>query len=93
VSALSRVRLRINGRVQGVFFRYDARQQAQLLHLSGWVRNCSDGSVEALVEGTEEAVQHFVRWAQRGPSQARVDRVEVQPEHPEGTLQDFRVIG
>ena len=92
MSALTRVRLRIHGRVQGVFYRYYARQQAQTLGLAGWVRNSPDGSVELVAEGDEDAVEQLVRWARRGPSQARVERVDVEREEPVETLRSFRIV-
>jgi acylphosphatase len=71
--------LRIHGRVQGVWFRESMRQEAERLGASGWVRNTPDGSVEATVQGSETAVDALVDWARRGPPQARVDRVEIEP--------------
>lgn len=70
-------RLRIHGRVQGVWYRGSATAEAVRLRLAGWVRNRSDGTVEALVIGPLAAVEAFVAWAHRGPSNARVSRVEV----------------
>jgi len=72
-----RVRLRIFGHVHGVSYRYYARQRATSLGLSGWVRNRPDGSVEAEAQGSEDAVNRFIGWAREGPSQAEVERVEV----------------
>jgi acylphosphatase len=72
-----RVRLRIHGQVQGVSFRYYARQRASVLGLSGWVRNRADGTVEAEAQGAEDAVDQFVAWAGDGPSLAEVRRVEM----------------
>jgi acylphosphatase len=74
----ARVRLRIHGHVQGVSFRYYARQRASAYGLAGWVRNCSDGTVEAEVQGPEEAVNRFLAWSREGPSLAQVDRVDVE---------------
>lgn len=72
-----RVRLRIHGHVQGVSFRYYARQRASSLGLSGWVRNRPDGTVEAEAQGPEDAVDRFIGWTREGPSLAAVERVEV----------------
>jgi acylphosphatase len=71
--------LRIHGRVQGVWFRESMRQEAERLGATGWGRNAPDGSVEAMVQGSETAVDALVEWARRGPPQARVDRVEIEP--------------
>lgn len=93
MASTDRAHLRIYGRVQGVFFRHQARQRAEALGLAGWVRNCPDGSVEAVVEGDQEAVAQFVRWTHRGPPGAHVERVDVEREAPEGSTQGFRVTG
>ena len=71
--------LQIYGRVQGVSFRAAMRRQAEALGLTGWVRNRSDGSVEALVAGPPAGVERMRRWAQRGPPAAQVDRVQSSP--------------
>ncbi|MDH7518120.1 MAG: acylphosphatase [Candidatus Thermoplasmatota archaeon] len=71
----------ISGRVQGVFFRANTKQKADQLGLAGWVRNTSDGKVEALFEGEEKFVQEMINWCHRGPSSARVDDVEVKKEN------------
>jgi acylphosphatase len=64
---VSRARVRIRGRVQGVFFRAEASERARSLGLAGWVRNCPDGSVEAVFEGEDERVASMVDWCRRGP--------------------------
>ena len=69
--------LTIFGKVQGVFFRESMRTEATRLGVTGWVRNCSDGTVEAMVQGTSEAVAAIIAWAQRGTKQAQVIKVEV----------------
>ena len=81
----------VRGRVQGVFFRDSCREQARLLGVSGWVRNRSDGSsVEAVFEGSEEAVRRMVAWCHHGPPRAFVEAVDVVDEPPEGEA-TFRV--
>jgi acylphosphatase len=67
--------LRITGRVQGVGFRYALRDEANRLAVSGWVRNRSDGSVQALAQGSPDAVEALVAWARRGPPGSRVSEV------------------
>lgn len=87
-----RAHLRIYGRVQGVGFRWSMLREARKLGVAGWVRNMPDGSVEAVVEGDPERVEALIGWAHQGPAFARVTRVEVKWEEPEG-LQGFRVTG
>ena len=72
-------RLAITGRVQGVGYRDWAVATGQRLGLSGWVRNRTDGSVEALVVGDDEAVGKMIEACRRGPTLARVDSVDVEP--------------
>lgn len=69
----------ISGDVQGVGFRYFMRRTAQRLGVSGWVRNRRDGAVEAMVQGTPEAVEALIESARVGPEAARVDRIDVTP--------------
>jgi len=71
-------RLRIRGRVQGVGFRDALCGEAQERGIAGWVRNRSDGSVEALVQGPPERVAELIAWARRGPPASRVDEVQVE---------------
>lgn len=73
-------RLVIHGQVQGVGFRASMWQEAQRRGVTGWVRNRSDGCVEAVVDGAPEAVAAIVAWAQRGPPAAEVTAVDVTPE-------------
>lgn len=73
------IKFRIYGHVQGVFFRESMRQLALELDLAGWVRNRSDGSVEAVVAGDAEALARMREWASRGPQLARVERVVEEP--------------
>ena len=72
--------LSIHGRVQGVGFRWSLHAEATALGLTGWVRNRRDGSVEALICGSPEAVESLTEWAWTGPPGARVDDVEVNNE-------------
>ena len=72
-------RLEITGRVQGVGFRYSMQSEAARRGVSGWVRNRRDGSVEALLQGEDAAVEALVAWARQGPAGARVTQVRVLP--------------
>jgi acylphosphatase len=80
----------VRGRVQGVFFRAEARTRAESLGVAGWVRNAADGSVEAVFEGPDERVESLVDWCRRGPVGAEVGEVEVVAEAPMGEI-GFRV--
>ncbi len=82
-------RLRIHGRVQGVFFRAWSADLARALGLRGWVRNRSDGSVEMLVAGDEESVERLISQCRTRPPAARVDRIEVE-ETEEEVPADFK---
>lgn len=84
------LRLVIHGRVQGVYFRDSMRREAQRLGISGWVRNCGDGTVEAAVQGKPADVDLLVRWAHRGPPQAQVERVEIGTH--EGSYTGFEIV-
>jgi acylphosphatase len=70
--------LRIHGQVQGVGFRWSLAREAQRLGVTGWVRNRRDGSVEALISGSESEIDLLVAWAHRGPAPAQVVQVEVR---------------
>jgi acylphosphatase len=70
-------RLLIYGRVQGVWFRESMRREADRLGVTGWVRNRLDGTVEAVVQGTPDAVAAITRWASRGPEDAQVANLVV----------------
>lgn len=82
-----RAHVRVHGRVQGVFFRAEARDRACSLGVAGWVRNAPDGSVEAVFEGAAERVETLVAWCRRGPAGAWVDNVEVEWEDPLGATE------
>jgi acylphosphatase len=81
---LVRAHVFISGRVQGVNFRAYMRDQARAAQVGGWVRNLSDGRVEAVFEGTRPAVQKLVSWCYSGPIHAEVEKVEVNWEEPTG---------
>jgi acylphosphatase len=79
-----RRRVVVHGCVQGVWFRASTQREALREGLAGWVRNCEDGLVEAVFEGPADAVAALVAYVHRGPSGARVTRVDVHPEAPRG---------
>ena len=69
---------RIEGRVQGVWFRASTRDQALRLGLTGWVRNCDDGSVECVISGETAALTEMQNWLQHGPPLAEVTNVSIK---------------
>lgn len=81
---MTRRRVIVHGRVQGVFFRDTVRRHALAAGIAGWVRNTQEGTVEAVFEGELGAVERLVALCHEGPRGARVDRVEVVGEEPEG---------
>jgi acylphosphatase len=86
-----RARLTITGRVQGVAYRASAQEEGLRLGLVGLVRNRPDGSVEAVVEGSKQAVEEFIRWCRRGPPAARVADVQVAWSQPSGEYRDLGI--
>jgi len=86
-----RVRVVVEGRVQGVLFRESARRRAAELGVRGFVRNLPDGRVEAVFEGSERAVDDAVYFMRKGPPLADVKGVEELPERPTGEFSSFRV--
>ena len=85
-----RRRVIVHGQVQGVFFRDSTRRIARQHGVAGWVSNRWDGTVEAVFEGGEDAVERLVEFCRSGPRGAAVDRLEVSDEDPEG-LAGFEV--
>jgi acylphosphatase len=79
-------RVVVHGRVQGVWFRESTRRVAEQHEVAGWVRNRPDGTVEALFEGHPVDVDQVVAWCSEGPPHARVDRVDVRDEPPQGLV-------
>jgi acylphosphatase len=87
-----RVRLIIEGRVQGVWFRDSTRRKALGLGIRGWVKNRMDGGVEVLAEGPEKQVRQLVAWCHHGPSHARVTKVHETAEDWQGKFDSFDII-
>jgi acylphosphatase len=88
---MRRVRVKISGRVQGVFFRTSCADQADGLGLSGWIRNSSEGGVEAVFEGGDAEIEAILAWCRTGPPHATVDRLAVWEEAPTGA-EGFRIV-
>jgi len=74
----------VRGMVQGVWFRASTEQEARRRELTGWVRNCADGSVEIHAEGPAEPLAAFIEWCRKGPPLARVEQVDIDWVDPAG---------
>jgi acylphosphatase len=85
------IRVRVYGRVQGVGFRYFVQSRSRSLGLVGWVRNRSDGSVEALAEGPSSTVEEWIDLLREGAPASRVDRVESRRVDPSGAFTAFSI--
>jgi acylphosphatase len=87
----TRVRVLINGDVQGVFFRHETKRRADDLNVKGWVRNRNDGAVEAVFEGEVQDVQSLIEFCKRGPPSAIVTDVNVERENYVGEFNVFKI--
>lgn len=81
----------VSGRVQGVFFRSNTQDRARELGLTGWVKNLSDGRVEAVFEGEEKRVKEMIEWCHKGPSYASVSDVQVKFNKPTEEFDKFEI--
>ncbi len=87
----SQVHVRISGKVQGVFFRAHTKQKAEQIGITGWVKNTSDGKVEAVFEGEEPCIQEMLNWCHHGPSHAQVDKVDIRIIRAAKTFETFTI--
>jgi acylphosphatase len=83
--------LLIEGSVQGVFFRASAQAEAQRLRVTGWVRNCPDGSVELVAEGRRQDIDDLIAWCRHGPRGAEVVNVQAEWREFSGEFSSFRI--
>jgi len=90
--AEKRLQVTVRGRVQGVFFRSSTQREARRLGLTGWVANRRDMSVEVLAEGDEDELRELLNFCNRGPSAARVEKVDVRWRKYSGEFSDFRIV-
>ncbi len=86
-----RARFIISGRVQGVCFRMYACEEANRLGITGWVLNLTDGDVEVVAEGGEDALARFLVWCRHGPPYAKVSGVKEEYQAATGEFKDFRI--
>ncbi|MEK4650325.1 MULTISPECIES: acylphosphatase [Niallia] len=89
---MKQLHLIINGRVQGVGFRYFVQMIAMENQITGWVRNKADGTVECMAVASSETLRAFVEKVKRGNRFARVDHIEIQESEPEELFSSFKVI-
>lgn len=87
-----RVRIFVKGKVQGVFFRQALKVKAKQHGILGWVKNLTDGRVEAVLEGDIENVNILVEWCHAGPANSRVEDVEIRNENFTNEFSKFDVL-
>ncbi len=88
---LARLRTVVHGRVQGVFFRHSAAEEARELGLTGWVRNLANGDVEIMAEGPRRELRILAAWAHQGPRLAHVSGVDEQWSDHRGEFTSFTI--
>jgi acylphosphatase len=89
---MATVHLVIKGKVQGVFYRASAREMAEKLGITGWIKNTAEGNVEAMVSGTQHNLDSFIDWCWQGSSRSMVESVDVKKMEEELTFDSFQVI-
>lgn len=87
-----RIRAKVFGRVQGVFFRANTKEKAKDLELDGWIKNKEDGSVEMVVEGDESNIYNLIDWCKSNPGIAQVNKVEILKEEKKERLKGFEIL-
>ncbi|MBS7657973.1 MAG: acylphosphatase [Candidatus Bathyarchaeia archaeon] len=88
----ARAHVFVSGLVQGVFFRWETRKNALKNNVKGWVRNLRDGRVEAVFEGEKEDIEKMIKFCEKGPPGAKVEKVEVKWEDYKGEYESFEII-
>lgn len=89
---MKRIVIIIKGKVQRVFFRQSTKVEADKLGLFGWARNEADGSVKIVIEGEEEKIKEFIKWAERGPRFARVGEVKIKWQEAQKEFSQFEIL-
>ncbi len=89
---MKRYHLFISGKVQGVWYRQSMLHEAIKLGIKGWVKNLSDGRVEAVIEGEEDALKKLINWCQIGPPEAIVNNVEIIEEVTTSEFSSFKIL-
>jgi len=88
---MKRAHVLVSGKVQGVYYRATTRDEAQERGVEGWVKNLPDGRVEAVFEGSENALKEMIRWCHDGSPAAGVKEVNVEWEEPTGEFDEFSI--
>jgi acylphosphatase len=88
---ITRLHIVIEGIVQGVFYRASTIEESSKLGLTGWVKNCSDGRVEAVFEGEIDKIEQIIEWCKKGPPGAVVSNVETVLERATGEYDSFTI--
>ena len=83
--------VRVSGRVQGVWFRASTKQKAEQLGVTGWIRNTSDGCIEAIFEGNKNMVKEMVDWCNHGPPHAKVENIEIKNQPVTNAFDGFAI--
>ncbi|MFW6015956.1 MAG: acylphosphatase [bacterium] len=81
----------ISGRVQGVGFRAFALDKSRKFGIKGWIKNRSDGKVEAVVQGKESDINRLLKYFEKGPAWARVDNIEIENENKDTKFKSFTI--
>ncbi len=89
---MKRLHVFVSGKVQGVFFRSFVKKEAEALSLNGWVRNLSDGRVEAIVEGNNDSVDMVLERISQGSPQSKIDKIEFHEENCLNEFNNFSII-
>ncbi len=87
-----RAHIRLSGRVQGVAFRYYARDMAHKLGVKGWIRNLDKGDVELVIEGNKFSVQQMIAWCKKGPSLSIVENIQIDWQPYTGEFNEFHIM-
>ena len=91
MTSFKTLKIKITGQVQGVFFRFAAKELADEMGLKGWARNEPENNVSVTIQGPPEFVDDFLKWCHQGPSHARVDHVEVVEEPDAEIYENFEI--
>ncbi|MBN2143992.1 MAG: acylphosphatase [Candidatus Aureabacteria bacterium] len=89
--SLIQANVKVRGIVQGVCFRYFVLEKARNLQVTGWVRNCTDGTVEAVIQGTQMDVDAMLDHIQKGPPMAQVENMDISRGKPVPLLRTFEI--